>query len=355
MNDVSVIEGPGPDLDELVSEWRRIAELRGNPFVTPEWFFATASGRRRVVVVKREDGSLLGLLPLVEEPWRGIRALRFSGFQIGDRFHPVAAPGDECETVIEAIKALSEAGERRVVLDKCADGAGWLDHLGGGGTPMAFREISTASLPWIDLSGRDWDQYLSDLSKNLRSRIRRMERKLIREHGMSIRSVAEAGELETDFATLFELHDARRDQVGGTALGSERHRLQLLGFCRSALDRGWLRLRIMECDGRPVAAFLGWRLGPSYCFYQTGFDPAWGRLSVGLVSLSLAIRDAFEEGASEFDLLLGDEAYKQRLADGNRKVTTGILTRSFDVATGIARIERGLRQAKKVTSGIRAQ
>lgn len=354
MQDYSVIDSPGADLDALVPEWRRLAELRGNPFVTPEWYFATATGPVRIAALRRKDGTLAGLLPLTAATWRGMRALRFGGHHLGDRFHPVATEVDEVEVAAAGVKALAGNGEKRIALDNCADESGWLEHFRSpGGAAPRLRPISSAELPWINLEGRDWDTYLGGLSKNLRSRIRRMERKLIREHGMVVRNVTESAELDTDFKTLFKLHDARRDLIGGTSLASERSRSELLAFCRASLERGWLRLRIMECDERPVAAFLGWRVGGSYCFYQTGFDPEWGRLSIGLVNLSLAIRAAFEEGATEFDLLLGAEEYKLRLADGSRHVSSGLLTGHFDLTRGMVRGETCLRAALRRARALR--
>ncbi len=38
------------------------------------------------------------------------------------------------------------------------------------------------------------------------------------------------------------------------------------------------------------------------------------------------VRSAIEEGAQEFDLLLGDESYKRRFANGTRAVQTTVLT-----------------------------
>src|SRR5690554_5704931 len=107
-----MIESAGPELDRLVPEWRRIAELRGNPFATPEWYFATASEVRRIAAVRREDGTLLGLLPLVAESWRGVRSLRFGGHLLGDRYHPVAELADETETAASCVGALLGVGER---------------------------------------------------------------------------------------------------------------------------------------------------------------------------------------------------------------------------------------------------
>ena len=62
--------------------------------------------------------------------------------------------------------------------------------------------------------------------------------------------------------------------------------------------------------GVNAAAFYGFRYGNKFYFYQSGFDPAFARSSVGLVMVGLTIRDAIAEGATEYDMLHGDESYK---------------------------------------------
>jgi CelD/BcsL family acetyltransferase involved in cellulose biosynthesis len=81
-------------------------------------------------------------------------------------------------------------------------------------------------------------------------------------------------------------------------------------FSRLALARGWLRLFVLRVDGEPAAAFYGFRYGPRFSFYQSGFAPAAARDGVGTVCMAFAIQRAIEEGALEYDFLHGDEAYK---------------------------------------------
>jgi hypothetical protein len=76
----------------------------------------------------------------------------------------------------------------------------------------------------------------------------------------------------------------------------------------------------------PVAAWYGWSYGGRYAYYLAGFDPAWSRHSVGLLLLAHTIRAAAEEGAAEYDLLRGDEDYKDRFATGRRYAVTRIAT-----------------------------
>jgi hypothetical protein len=60
--------------------------------------------------------------------------------------------------------------------------------------------------------------------------------------------------------------------------------------------------------------------GSTFYFYQSGFDPAYSKHSVGLVMMGLAIKSALEEGAAEYDLLHGDEEYKFHWAPDHREL-----------------------------------
>ena len=62
----------------------------------------------------------------------------------------------------------------------------------------------------------------------------------------------------------------------------------------------------------------GFRYGPVFYFYQSGFDPTYSQYSVGLITMGLAIQHALAEGAAEYDLLHGDEAYKFQWARTTR-------------------------------------
>ena len=121
-------------------------------------------------------------------------------------------------------------------------------------------------------------------------------------------------------------------------------------FSRLALARGWLRLYTLTVDDHPIASIYGFRYADTFYFYQSGFDPRYGRHSVGLVALGLAIKAALEEGVREFDLLHGDEEYKFRWARRTRElqrlelyppaVRTWLFRRVIDINRGARRVIR---------------
>jgi hypothetical protein len=59
----------------------------------------------------------------------------------------------------------------------------------------------------------------------------------------------------------------------------------------------------------------------TFYFYQSGLDAAYDKYSAGLVTMGLAIKRAIEEGAEEYDLLHGNEAYKSHWSCDSRELS----------------------------------
>jgi CelD/BcsL family acetyltransferase involved in cellulose biosynthesis len=320
------------EVEALADEWRALAERRGNIFLTPEWFLASlrhcAPGwQPHVIVARTPDGTLRGLLALISSHSDGGRELRFS--PVGDHFHPVADASDEVAVAMAAASVLakSEGGLRSLLLDNVdAEGAWWRALAGASPAPLATVERSNASLPFVELAGLSWDEYLSGRSRQLRSQLGRKLRSLRREHDVRFRRTRDLEEVPGDLLTLFSLHDARwAERSERSSLADPAVRAFHLEFASAALRGGWLRLFVMEVDDVPVAALYGWLIGGRWSYYQAGFDPEWSRHSPGFLLLAETIKEATEEGASEYDMLRGDETFKRRFATSSRTVRTVLL------------------------------
>ena len=114
---------------------------------------------------------------------------------------------------------------------------------------------------------------------------------------------------------------------------------------RRRSGQGWLRLWVLELDGKPAAAWYGWRLRDRYSYYQAGFDPGYEKQSLGLVLLGRTIRAATEESAPVFDMLRGDEEYKLRFVTGERRIHTLALSRRTSPARVATAAESALWRA----------
>jgi CelD/BcsL family acetyltransferase involved in cellulose biosynthesis len=86
-----------------------------------------------------------------------------------------------------------------------------------------------------------------------------------------------------------------------------------------------LRLYFLEADGDVVAALYGYEYEGRFAYYQSGFDPRWGRHSVGSLLLAWTIDDCIARGIGEFDFLRGDETYKRRWAHSDRTTRDAVI------------------------------
>jgi CelD/BcsL family acetyltransferase involved in cellulose biosynthesis len=314
-------------LGAIADPWRRLAAARGNAFVTPEWYLAALntvhSGSRPAVVVVRDRGEVRGLLPMLAlESGRAPRSASFPGTRFGDLYHPVAERGDDELVATTAAPVLAEHLGARCRLDLGrvdAQSSWWRELARAWPARMAAVPHPEEALPFIALNGSSWEDYLAGRSRQFRNQVGRKMRGLQRGHQVRVRQSVAGEEVLGDFGTLFDLHEARwrgRQVVSSIAdpAGREFHRR----FVVDAHRRGWLRLYLLEVDEVAVAGWYGWRVGDRFSYYQAGFDPAWARHSVGFLLLAETVREAIAEGAAEYDLLLGDEAFKARFATGKR-------------------------------------
>ena len=307
-------------------EWEELAERSQNIFATPQWasiwWRHLGFGRPMIATAaRRRDGSLACVLPLYVASTRPGRILRFIGHGLGDQLGPVCDPRDRAAAARALRRALGDASPAwdLFVGDELPADAGWEALIGGA---VLRRESS----PVLRLDGRTWDEYLASQSRNFREQVRRRERRLAREHDLRYRLTEDPAALEDDLATLFRLHRARWGEEGSEAFGGRLDAFHR-EFAACALERGWLRLWTMEVDGRPVAAWYGFRFAGAELYYQAGRDPAWDRYSTGFVLLAHTIREAFADDLHEYRLLRGGESYKGRFADADPGVATVGLAR----------------------------
>jgi CelD/BcsL family acetyltransferase involved in cellulose biosynthesis len=332
-----------PSLDAAHADWDRLAPLTANVFSTYEWADAwvrhMAEGSELVIAAcRRPDGEVAAILPLAVTRRAGLRVLRFIGHGPADQLGPICAPADRPEATLAFRRLVrKELGGRGL----CVAERLWGDDAiaPGLGGFLLRREAS----PVVRVEGRTFDEYLASRSKNFRDQVRRRERKLRREHEVVVRLTEDPARLDADMETLLGLHAARWAGEDETTAFAGPRRPFHLQFARSALERGWLRLWVMEIDGRPVAAWHGFRYEGIDHYYQAGRDPELDAQNVGFVLLAHSVRDAFDDGSSEYRLGLGDEGYKGRFAGDDPGLDTVVFAQGAGGRAAIAAMRLGLR------------
>jgi len=310
-------------IGEARAGWMSLAAASGNPFASVEWCeawleHAAAAARPRLFAALRH-GEPVAIVPLVILHGRYVRKSRFLGYGAANELGPIGASDSGPEALRLALDATRR--EWDVFHGETLPGSGWPERLGA--TLVGHEGSPVVTGPWSS-----WDDYLATRSHNFRSELRRKERRLV-EGGLVARTISDQQGLEPALDALFQLHRRRwGEEASPFFAGLETfHR----AFAKVALERGWLRLRVFELNGRIVAVTHGFRFGESEWSYQFGRDPGLDHSSLGLIASAQAIREAFAEGARDFKLGPGRQDYKLRFATGDPGLET----------VGIARGLRG--------------
>lgn len=313
----------------LREEWNDLLARSGaaTPFLTWEWLHTWwahfGGGFRLKVLTVRSGGRLVAVAPLLTRGWEPLRLRLFRcalflgsplrtgnvGSDYLDLFIDPEAEGAAGEiadalaaerTVLELAQVRAEGSIARRIADDL-EAAGW----------RLRRDGARDVCPWIDLAGHTWETYLATRGSEHRYAVQRKLRKVTRDFEVRFDRVATEPERREALAQLIDLHDRRwREKGESNAFHTPRLVAFHEEFSRRALENGWLRLYVLRLNGAPAAAFYALRYGDRFSFFQSGFDPAYARHSVGLVTMALSIQAAIGEGARVYDMLHGAEEYK---------------------------------------------
>ena len=294
-------------------------------FLTWEWlstWWRHLGGDRRLFIpAVRRRGELVALAPMAVRP-PGISSvqpfpvLEFLGIgSVGSDYLDVILrrghEGAAMQNVAECLYRMNRAIELEQIKTRGSAASGIGALLGR--REWIVSEEETNLSRYIDLAGRSWTDYLAGLGPAHRYNFNRRLRRLQRQFTVRFETSALEADRGAALHRLIALHRARWREFS-RAFHTPRHVSFHEDFSRLACERGWLRIFTLWLDDEAVAALYGFRYGRVFYFYQSGFDPAYAKFSTGLVTMGLAIRSALEEGAEEFDMLQGLEAYKEHWA-----------------------------------------
>ena len=308
--------------DSLQSQWNAVAGAI--PFRRWEWSRAwwthcrPAKSELALVAIYDPDCGLVGLAPLYASysRTRG-RVLRFlgSGPACSDYLTLLATPDYENEvTAVLSRWAVGVSSEWDIIeLDGVSRGDTMVHNFAVGLQQQDFW-IQTKSLEscWSINLAADWDAHVKGLSKPARKRMRRLQRQRVdtssvRVHrARSKRDVARGLEMFWDFYRRQHAADEQRAAFATGHMASF-----LLEVAHGFHATGDLLLSWIECDGTPIAVAFDLAGDRTAYSYQSAYAPEAAHVSPGWISLIATSQQLAAEGFTSYDLLRGDEQYKQ--------------------------------------------
>ncbi len=316
------------DIDRLVPEWQALWQRvsKATPFQSPDWLLSWwrfFGNEAPLVLTAREDGRLIGVLPLYryDEP--------------------------ECSKLLPIGIGLSDYLDGLVELDRF----GWAALLGSLVELPGWEECYIPDLPpgaallaaqcpaqLIEDRGASETCPVLALPSAAAGLAEVVPRKTLRDLRQARRRSAAAGGVEAiraDESTVsgfmqdfFRLHEGRWQPIAGHGVCADPVVRDFhLTAAQRMLDAGMLRLYLLRVGNSTAAAYYGFTAKRTAYAYLSGFDPEFAELSPGTQIVGHAIEEAVREGALEFHFLRGGEPYKYAWGAVDRPNTTLTLRR----------------------------
>ena len=314
---------------DLRAEWRQL--LGQVPFqsvfFTPEWqetwwrhFGVTR--QLHMLTVRSSDGTLQGLVPLMSSPGiEGTARLELLGdLELCDYLDVLMAPARQHEVGHAVVEYLIGNGGEEVEIclqnlaQHSATSAVFQDCLLHSGLTVEVEQIETC--PTVLLPS-EWEAYLALLRGKDRHELRRKLRRAAAAARLEYRVTSAAAQLDEDINTFMVLHRMSQQDAKQGFMTPEKEAF-FRAMARQLWPQGWLELAFLYADGEPIATLCCFAYGSTYAAYNSGYHPAYGDLSAGIVLFAERIRTAIARGFTAFDFMRGDEPYKYRFGATDR-------------------------------------
>lgn len=299
------------ELEGIAGEWRALwqADVQPTPFQSPEWLLPWwrhfGQPELRTIAI-RENGALIGLLPLYvyTDPRSGKRQLLPIGVGTSDYLDGIFAPACTADHLRQALNALEEEG-------------GWHEAYFSQLRPdsLLLKSLDRESLFATEACSQIRAMRIADLPRKLRQNVRYYRNRA--EHvGQLEFNIADENNCLAMFEVLQQFHTERWHQNGEPGVFADPrvsawHREALPGLARAGL----LRLCALSLNDEMIAVMYSLidppgRTHRTQYIYLPSFSLRYAELRPGTLLQAMAMEHAASEGVEVFDLLRGDESYK---------------------------------------------
>lgn len=304
--------------DSLASCWANPSHsLRWNSlFVLPiwlkVWWQELRAGAELYLDAIRQGERVIGIAPLLV---REGRASLIGSADVCDYLDFVVAPGRERDFFSVLLDDLREKGVNQLDLRPLRPDSTVLTHLVSIAQNRRYEVLCHPEDVSLELDlPSTWDEYLTILTAKQRHEVRRKLRRLSEAGKVDYHFVKDGVAVHDAMDTFLKMFtESRQDKaIFLTA--------QMESFFRSLADNmaeaGLLRLGILELDTLPTAMVMCFDYNDCMYLYNSGYNPQYDSLSVGLLCKVLCIKESIQEGKKRFNFLKGAETYKYQLGGG---------------------------------------
>jgi len=156
-----------------------------------------------------------------------------------------------------------------------------------------------------------WEEYLTKLAAKQRHEVGRKLRRLWEAGNIGYHIVEDSAVVHDVMDAFLKLFSESREDKA--TFMTDQMELFFRSLADTMAEAGLLKLGILELDTLPTAMVMCFDYNDCTYLYNSGYNPHYSALSVGLLSKVLCIKDSIQKGRKRFDFLKGKEAYKYHL------------------------------------------
>lgn len=306
------------ELEPLADAWNQLALAVPRPFPMSShaWIYTFLEhclkpGERWTCLLARDNGELVGVLPLVIAP-RG-RTLGGVCLRIPVDLHTfsvdiLAAPGRAAEVIPLLLSAIerfvpSWSSLRMSRLPRLSPTLSIIERGIPGLRAVSFYDGDGSS---IQLEGGG-EAYAAGISRKFRRNLANARNRLAELRDVEYQRVEGPQATSAHLDLFAELEAAGWKGRAGSAIKSSP---TLLAFYTALTRRlgeiGWLQWFFLRAEGKVIAAKLNVRFGPSLVMCKITYDEAYSRYSPGNLLMEQDIEDVGQSGTIERIDLVAD-------------------------------------------------
>ncbi len=286
----------------------------GSVFVLPPWlevwWRVFQPGTELYLAAVREQSDIIGIVPLQV---RGKEASFIGSPDVCDYQDFIVVPGKEKAFFNVLLDDLKQRGISQLSLKPLRPDSMVMTSLIEVARNWGFEVLCREEEVSVEMDlPSTWEEYLESLDRKQRHEVRRKLRRLWKA-GDVVYRCQEVGSPQVDglmdtFLRLFTL--SREEKAEFLTAQME---LFFRSLAKAMAELKLLRFGILEVEKATVAMTMGFDYNGAMYLYNSGYNPEYDSLSVGLLSKVLCIQESIQQGRKKWDFLKGAEKYKYQL------------------------------------------
>lgn len=282
-------------------------------FVLPPWlrvwWQSFGYGNELYLRSFRRQTELIGLAPLRIKDGT---AYLVGSADVCDYLDFISIPGREASFGDALLSELEKDGIKQLDLESLRPETTTLRHLADAARNHGYKVTIEPENVTVEMElPKTWDEYLEKLSPKQRHEAKRKLRRLEEVGQVTYHCRESVPVIIPAMDTFLRLFSLSREKKA-IFMTEDRE-----AFFRRLADEmarnGMLRLGTLELDGEPAAMTMAFDYDGTVYLYNSGYDPRFEHLSVGIASKLLCIKESIARGNNKWDFLRGGETYKGRL------------------------------------------